>query len=113
MDEERAKRLVVQLIDWARAKHEIEDYPMEQIITAMGAVASVLIDAREKVEQEETSMNRYYLTHADEAGERHQLSGAYEAETPEAAITQMLAEAGREDDGRWEAHVVTAESDIQ
>jgi hypothetical protein len=55
----------------------------------------------------------YYLTHTDEAGERHQLGGAWEADTPEAAIAQMLAEAGAENDGRWEAHVVTSASDIQ
>lgn len=57
-------------------------------------------------------MDRYYLTHTDEAGERHQLSGVWKADAPEAAIAQMLTEARLEDDGRWEAHVVTSESDV-
>lgn len=57
-------------------------------------------------------MNRYYITHTDNFGESHQLGGAWEAETPEAAIAQMLTEAGAENDGNWQAHVVLSESDI-
>jgi hypothetical protein len=61
-------------------------------------------------------MNRatrlYYITHTDQYGETHQLGGAWEADRPEYAIAQMLAEAGTEDDGRWQAHVVLSESDI-
>lgn len=52
-------------------------------------------------------MDRYYITHTDDAGERHQLTGAWDAESPKAAIAQMLAEAREDDDGRWEAHVIT------
>jgi hypothetical protein len=57
-------------------------------------------------------MTRFYLTHTDADGELHQISGAYEAETPEAAIAQMLSEACAEDDGNWQAHVVTSECDV-
>lgn len=57
-------------------------------------------------------MTRYYITHTDSFGEAHQLGGAWEAESPHEAIAQMLAEAGTEDDGNWQAHIVTSDSDI-
>lgn len=55
---------------------------------------------------------RFYITHADQYGERHQLSGAWEAETPEEAIRQMLSDIGEHDDGRWEAHEAACDADI-
>jgi hypothetical protein len=57
-------------------------------------------------------MTRYYLTHMDKYGEHHQLPGAWEADTPNEAIHQMLTEAREEDDGRWVAHIVTSDEDI-
>jgi hypothetical protein len=54
----------------------------------------------------------FYITHTDEAGEHHQLRGAWEAPNAAAAIAQMLAESQTVDDGRWEAHEVTSERDI-
>jgi len=57
-------------------------------------------------------MNRYYITARDENGERHQLAGTWEAETPEAAIAAMLRESGAEDDGQWEAHIVASDGDV-
>lgn len=53
-------------------------------------------------------MKRYYLTHTDAHGERHQLAGAWEAATPEAAIAQMLTQAGEQDDGHWQAQMFEA-----
>lgn len=58
-------------------------------------------------------MARYYITHTDDHGERHQLAGAYEAATPTEAIAKMLVDSrATEDDGRWIAHVVTDDRDI-
>jgi hypothetical protein len=57
-------------------------------------------------------MKRYIITNTDVFGERHQLGGAWEAENPEAAIAQMLAEVGMEDEGGWEAWPVTSDRDI-
>ncbi len=53
-------------------------------------------------------MPRFTITHTDEDGERHQLVGDWAAETPEAAIAMMLEQALEDDDGRWEAHPLTA-----
>ncbi|MFG1332001.1 hypothetical protein V5F41_12210 [Xanthobacter autotrophicus] len=55
---------------------------------------------------------RFYITHMDQYGERHQLSGAYEAETAEEAIKIVLSQTRAEDDGQWEAWEVQSESDI-
>lgn len=57
-------------------------------------------------------MTTYILMHTDENGERHQLSGAWEAASPEEAIDQMLSESGFDDDGQWTASIVTDESDV-
>lgn len=57
-------------------------------------------------------MTRYIILHTDEHGEQHQLTGAWEATDPQAAIAQMLVEASDEDDGKWEARPVTDDSDI-
>ena len=50
--------------------------------------------------------------HTDEYGEQHQLTGAWEAGSPEAAIAQMLSELGAEDDGMWQAVEVTDEREV-
>ena len=55
---------------------------------------------------------RYYITYTDTYGEMHQLAGAYEATDEAEAITQMLADSGADDDGRWTAFEVTDESDV-
>lgn len=57
-------------------------------------------------------MTTYYITHTDRGGERHQIGGAWEADTPQAAIAAMLAAADAEDDGRYIAHAVTDSSDL-
>jgi hypothetical protein len=54
----------------------------------------------------------FYITHTDDHGERHQLSGAWEAESTQAAIAAMLDESGSDDDGQWLAHEVTVEADV-
>lgn len=57
-------------------------------------------------------MPRFYLTHTDTHGERHQLPGAWEANTAEDAIARMLIEAMEEDDGMWSAHIITSDRDV-
>jgi hypothetical protein len=57
-------------------------------------------------------MARFILIHTDENGEMHQLTGAWDAESHEAAIAMMLAEAREADDGSWSAHVVTSDDDV-
>ena len=57
-------------------------------------------------------MARYIITHTDQNGEMHQLTGAWEAESASAALDQMFAESRGTDDGKWSAHVVTDDSDI-
>ena len=57
-------------------------------------------------------MTTFYITHTDHDGERHQIYGAWQASTPEAAIAQMLETLGAEDDNCWEAHEATSEGDI-
>lgn len=59
-----------------------------------------------------TMSKRYYITHTDESGERHQIGGAYEADSPAAAVAQMLHESQADDDGRWEAFEVASEDDV-
>ena len=54
----------------------------------------------------------YIITHEDEHGERHQLTGAWCAENEEAAIAAMLNEADSEDDGRWHAYLVADPNEI-
>ncbi len=43
----------------------------------------------------------YYVTHTDEHGEHHQLGYSFEADSPEAALALILAQAGAEDDGNY------------
>jgi hypothetical protein len=57
-------------------------------------------------------MTQFYITHTDRYGERHQLTGTWEAANEETAIAQMLAESGAEDDGTWQAFPVTSAADI-
>jgi hypothetical protein len=57
-------------------------------------------------------MARFYITHANKHGERHQLSGTWEASTPEEALSMMFVETGAEDDGNWAAWLVTSPDDI-
>lgn len=45
---------------------------------------------------------RYYITHEDDHGERHQLDGEFIGKTPKDALYSMLEQSGGEDDGRWE-----------
>lgn len=59
-----------------------------------------------------TAMTQFYITHEDEYGELHQLSGAWTADTGAKAIARMLAESRDEDDGKWAAHVVTNDRDV-
>lgn len=47
-------------------------------------------------------MPRYYVTHTDQNGERHQIGDAFEAKTPEDALYTLLEAAGAEDDGNYE-----------
>ncbi len=52
-------------------------------------------------------MNRYYVTHTDTNGERHQIGDAFEAKTPEDALYTLLGQSGAEDDGMFEVFVAT------
>jgi hypothetical protein len=55
---------------------------------------------------------RFYITHTDNHGERHQIGGAYEAASEAEAIAQMLSDAGETDDGNWNAYPVSDETDV-
>ncbi len=45
---------------------------------------------------------RFYVTHTDANGERHQIGDAFEAKTAEDALSTILRGAGVEDDGSYE-----------
>jgi hypothetical protein len=51
-------------------------------------------------------MMRYYITHTDQHGEKHQLPGAWEGRRPDDAVARMLRESQSLDDGMWEAHAI-------
>jgi hypothetical protein len=48
---------------------------------------------------------KYYITHTNQYGEKHQLDGVWDATTPKEAIAMMLQDSDSNDDGNWEAHV--------
>ena len=47
-------------------------------------------------------MTKFYVTHTDKHGERHQIGDAFEAKTPEDALYSLLEETGADDDGNYE-----------
>ena len=47
-------------------------------------------------------MTRYYVTHTDANGERHQIGDAFEAHSPKEALDMILAQSGVDDDGYFE-----------
>jgi hypothetical protein len=50
----------------------------------------------------QTQPRRFYVTHTDQHGERHQIGNAFEAKTPEDALYTILEQSGAEDDGNYE-----------
>jgi hypothetical protein len=57
-------------------------------------------------------MTQFYITHTNQYGERHQLTGAWEASSEQEALAKMFSESGAEDDGQWTAFPVTSPADI-
>ena len=53
-------------------------------------------------------MTKYYVTHTDSNGERHQIGEAFEAKSPEDALYTLLEAAGADDDGHYEVFEATA-----
>jgi hypothetical protein len=49
---------------------------------------------------------RYAIAHRDHRGELHQLTGYWEAPSPEHALEQMLLESNADDDGHWEVFAI-------
>jgi hypothetical protein len=58
------------------------------------------------------AMTEYYIVREGKYGERHQLTGSWQAASPEGAIAQMLTESGAEDDDSWKAFPVTNQGDV-
>jgi len=52
-------------------------------------------------------MPRYYVTHKDANGERHQIGDAFEAKTPRDALNTILEQSGTQDDGNYEVFPAT------
>lgn len=48
-------------------------------------------------------MPHWIIMHRDAEGDVHRLDGLWEADSAEAAISQMLAQTGKSDDGSWHA----------
>jgi hypothetical protein len=57
-----------------------------------------------------TEQTKFYVTHRDEHGERHQIGEAFEAAGPTAALDLILEQSGSEDDGDYE--VFLADGDL-
>jgi len=55
---------------------------------------------------------RFYVTHMDTNGERHQIGDAFEAKTPEDALYTILEMSSAEDDGNYEVFADAGEDRI-
>jgi hypothetical protein len=84
----------------------------ETVKTVRDAVNNTYNDDIDDVEWLHRSVGRlrgmalYHITHADEDGERHQLTGYWVAASSQDAIAQMLAESNSDDDGKWQANII-------